>query len=97
MTSRTDVEVYNKDTHIQCLEETNKALAMKLAFLNARQMRRNDEQTTKWQNKAFYWKRKFEQLVNHLKAQGLERLVTLTPPQAEGDGNGKVRDTSSQT
>lgn len=55
-------EILDKDQHISLLIETNKALAEKLAFLNKRAMARNDEQAKKWQSKAFYWKRKFDDL-----------------------------------
>lgn len=82
-------EVYNKDHHISRLEEINKAMAEKLAFLNKRMMAKNNEQSIKWQNKCFYWKRKYLTLCQRLTTQGLAYVLE---PETKEKENGKIRD-----
>ena len=92
MTSRT-MDVYDKDTHILRLEEINKALSEKLSFLNKRMMSRNSEQSIKWQNKCFYWKRKYLTLCERLVTLGLGNVLKS---DNQGDGNGKVCNLSGE-
>lgn len=63
---------YDKDKHIQMLEVTNKALVDKITHLNKRQMARNNEAALKWRGKAFYYKKKIDDLVSYCKEKGLE-------------------------
>lgn len=55
--------VYDKDSHIAMLEETNRALAMRLADLNKRMMKRHNASSLQWRNKYFYLKKKLDRLV----------------------------------
>jgi len=59
--------MFDKDTYIAQLEEINKALSEKLAFLNKRAMKRHDEQSLKWREKAFYYKKRYEGIKLYLR------------------------------
>ncbi len=60
------VMIYDKDQHIAELEATVQALSSKLAELNKRQMARNNEQSLKWRNKAFYYKKQLDRMKDQL-------------------------------
>lgn len=77
------ISEYSKDHHIQLLESTNQTLVEKLLYLKKRMQQRNDEQTLKWRNKAYYWQRKY-----------LELVERSTIPN-KGDGNGEIRNIRS--
>lgn len=86
-------EILDKDQHISLLVETNKALAERLAFLNKRGMAKNNEQSIKWRNKAFYWQRKYLDLVERLTTLGFQWILE---PENKEKENGKVRDIGNE-
>ena len=62
----------DKDKYIETLETVNRALVDKITDLNKRQARRNTEASIKWRGKAFYYKKKIDDLVRYCRERGWE-------------------------
>lgn len=65
------MEMYDKDRHISQLEAVNEALMEKITFLTRRKMERNNLQSLKWRNSAFYYKKKCTFLEGCLEKSGI--------------------------